>query len=176
MNTFLPPDCRYIKRYNKRYTIYRDGTIISNERKVWNGRIWWVQTEKELKKHISTRGYYQISLTKNCKTQIYQLHRLLAEVFISNLKKKPFINHIDGNKQNNHHTNLEWVTRKENDNHARRTGLNNGLNGAKLNEGQVKAIRVEYPLVAIECIAKQYSVSQYTIRNVVKYKTWRHIK
>ena len=47
----------------------------------------------------------------------------MAEAFISNPKNKPFINHIDCNKQNNKVSNLEWVTAKENTQHAVKTGL-----------------------------------------------------
>ena len=43
----------------------------------------------------------------------------MAEAFISNPKNKPFINHIDCNKQNNKVSNLEWVTAKENTQHDR---------------------------------------------------------
>ena len=44
------------------------------------------------------------------------LHRLVACTFIKCLDRETYnqVNHIDENKQNNHYTNLEWVTRSEN--------------------------------------------------------------
>lgn len=52
------------------------------------------------------------------------IHRLVATTFIPNTdSKKIFVNHIDGNKQNNHVSNLEWVTPSENCTHAYQTGL-----------------------------------------------------
>jgi hypothetical protein len=60
--------------------------------------------------------YYKI-------TRVGLLHRWVAKLFIENPLNKPFINHIDGNKLNNHVSNLEWCTSKENSNHAVRTGL-----------------------------------------------------
>jgi hypothetical protein len=52
-----------------------------------------------------------------------KVHRLVAEWYVPNPQKLPFVNHIDGNKQNNHYTNLEWCTQRQNVHHALRTGL-----------------------------------------------------
>lgn len=68
-------------------------------------------------------GYKQVSLWKNNKKTNLYIHRLVAEAFIPNPSNKPDVNHIDGNRQNNHVSNLEWVTPKENSQHAISTGL-----------------------------------------------------
>lgn len=50
-------------------------------------------------------------------------HRMVAECFVDNREGKKEVNHVDGNKINNHFSNLQWVTRSENNQHAYDTGL-----------------------------------------------------
>lgn len=55
----------------------------------------------------------------------YSVSRLVANAFLEPIPNKDQINHIDGNKQNNFASNLEWVTNKENIIHAINNELNN---------------------------------------------------
>lgn len=71
-----------------------------------------------IKKNIILKnGYYFINLYNNG-SKLFTIHKLVAQAFIPNLKNKPCINHIDGNKQNNCVDNLEWCTYSENELHA----------------------------------------------------------
>lgn len=51
------------------------------------------------------------------------VHRIVATAFIPNPENKRTVNHIDCNKNNNHLSNLEWATYKENNVHGRANGL-----------------------------------------------------
>lgn len=68
-------------------------------------------------------GYFAVGLWKNKTPYIRTIHRLVAEAFIDNPENKVCVNHIDGNKHNNHVSNLEWNTYSENNFHAFKTGL-----------------------------------------------------
>lgn len=65
----------------------------------------------------------QYFLTLNGEKIHKKAHRLVAELFIENKESLPVINHKDGNKLNNHVSNLEWCTYEHNNHHAIQTGL-----------------------------------------------------
>lgn len=64
------------------------------------------------------RGYLFVQLSKNNHVKRMYIHRLVANAFVPNPDKKLTVNHIDGNKSNNHYLNLEWNTYSENNIHA----------------------------------------------------------
>lgn len=70
-----------------------------------------------------SNGYKCVSLCNGGDKKFMQVHRLVALNFIPNPESKPQVNHIDGNKHNNHVDNLEWATQDENMSHAVSMGL-----------------------------------------------------
>lgn len=73
-------------------------------------------------KFLSTRGrsmgYPSVSLVGLSGKETVKVHRLLAKTYLSNPKNLKEVNHIDGNKENNCLSNLEWVAGFENVRHA----------------------------------------------------------
>lgn len=118
--TFLP-----IKDFEGYYEINQQGVIRSVGRVViakdgakypFKGKTLKLTVHKDL-------GYLTIRLWKNNKGYTFYVHRLVAQTHIPNPLNLPEVNHINGNRQDNAISNLEWVTSKENSQHAIRTGL-----------------------------------------------------
>lgn len=114
-----------IKDYEGWYQISDSGVVRSLDRTVYykDGRI-RVFVGKELKPKYS-KGYPFVILQKNKKSETFTIHKLVADAFMLRPAYAQCVNHLDGNKTNNHVENLEWCTMKHNNIHARQTGLNN---------------------------------------------------
>ena len=83
------------------------------------GQVKNVKTNRILKPTINCQtGYKNVSLWKNNKGTNKTIHRLISMAFIPNLENKPQVNHINAIRTDNRIKNLEWVTSKENINHA----------------------------------------------------------
>ncbi len=63
-------------------------------------------------------GYIRIGLFKNHRQRGFFVHRLVAGAFIPNPTKKPQVNHLFGNTDDNRVAKLEWATRSENQKHS----------------------------------------------------------
>ncbi|CAK0745474.1 hypothetical protein CCP3SC1AL1_1390003 [Gammaproteobacteria bacterium] len=128
-------------------------------------------------KHKNRKDGYVKTMLKNKHTQIRQsirIHRIVAELFVKNDDpiNKVTVNHIDGNKINNHYTNLEWMSVADNNRHAHITGLSD--NAKKLNKENVIIIRNLFinTDISINELAKTYDVNNETIKSLLLYKTW----
>jgi len=95
------------------YIIYPDGDVYSRKR------------NKYLKHMTNTQGYKFVELCKKGKRKGFKVHRLVALHYIDNPDNKPDVDHIDGDKSNNHISNLRWVTNQENLNAFQKKRSNN---------------------------------------------------
>lgn len=142
------------------------------------GGIYSSKSDLNLRQRLHTGGYKQVTMSFGKPKDAY-VHRLVAEAFIPNPDNKPCVNHIDGNKHNNHVSNLEWVTDSENQKHSYSIGLNsrNGENNglSKLNEQEVLSIRALRSTMTGVALSKMFNVSEGTIREICKRRSWVHI-
>lgn len=123
------------------------------------------QVSKVLSTTAKNGNYITCVLSKNNIKHTYRIHRLVASAFIPNPENKPCINHVDGNKQNNSVENLEWCTPLENNQHARKNGLNCGL--YKLTKEDVSEIKAQKGKDSGTKLADKYGVSFQRI-----YRIW----
>lgn len=113
-----------VEGYEEFYQISSLGRVKSKDRLISSRGGKFVKPGRVMKLHVNRTGYYYVLLTDgNKKAKNIKVHRLVAMNFIDNPLSKPFVNHIDGDKLNNTITNLEWVTPKENIEHAIEIGL-----------------------------------------------------
>ena len=123
-------------------------------------------------------SYGYVELWKNNKGKKFRIHRLVAETFIPNYDNKEQVNHIDGDKNNNCVSNLEWVTPKENIRHAISNNLSSIKYGSsnlssKLREEDVIYIRKNAKVVlSVRELSKIFNVSTTTIYNIINNKKW----
>jgi hypothetical protein len=157
-----------VKGFEERYSISNQARIKS-----------LIKKPIIMKPPVNQYGYEYVSLWKNGKRKNIQIHRLVAIAFLDNPENKPMVNHIDGNKRNNHVSNLEWCTRQENTDHAVKFGLmarGERIAQSKLKSFQVKEIIEKYKSGSVTYfeLAKQYNVSFSLIGQIVRGKIWNN--
>ena len=142
------------------YEITKDGKIINKK----TGRV--------RKPQHNHKGYQTIRLCGNN----YLISRLVAEKYVPNPDGKAQVNHIDGNKDNNSYTNLEWVTNSENRKHAVKAHLHasgEDCSFSKLNWEKVDFIR-EHTEYDSHQLAEMFGVSPSHIRGIRQGRWWKN--
>ena len=161
---------------------FADGYYVSNL-----GRIKSTRRNRELILKLSHTkdGYVKCGITIHGSSCRFRVNRLVAEAFIPNLENKPTVNHKDGNKDNNRASNLEWMTRSEQMEHAYSLGLKKPMRGtshskSKLTEEDVRWIRQHYKARDKEygmfALAKRFNVGSCCIKRAVNGITYRNIE
>ena len=130
---------------------------------------------------IGSNGYPFIGMILNGSKKSSAVHLLICATFHG---KKPFKNaevrHLDGSRNNNTPTNLQWGTPGENEADKRRHGRTpDGTKHplAKLNEEAVRILRIAIPqgLWNSADAARVFGVNPSVIKNAVNRKTWKHV-
>ncbi len=156
------------------YDVSNEGRIrrIAPGKKTRPGRI--------LKPHKRKNdGRLTVALSYHGKRFDGNLHSLVASTWIGPRPPGMEIDHIDGNPENNNIANLEYVTPQENMKRAYKLGLVKLKFGiehylAKLTIDQVRIIRS--CTAPSTLLARVFSVTPITIRQVRRGLTWKHIK
>jgi hypothetical protein len=110
------------------------------------------------------------------------IHRMVAYCYCENPNDYKEVNHKDGNKMNNHYSNLEWCTRSQNAKHGVDLGLIPRMQGernghSKLTEKEVIQIRQLYNQgVRIADLCRQFGLKSPAMHSLVNHKSWKHLK
>lgn len=165
--------------YEGNYKINIDSTIQSIERTIIRSNGTTLKVKGKIKKTtINNDGYAIVVLYKLNKPKQFYIHRLVAEHFIDNPKNHPCINHINGIKNDNSISNLEWCSYSENNFHAYSKLNKVGYWKGKKSKNGLSKIVVQYDLNGnkiseynsiTEC-AKIIGLKRETIRDNVNGK------
>lgn len=125
-------------------------------------------------------GYLKTNIFHNGKRYSQLVHRIVLREFTH--KSSLQVNHKDGNKKNNHLTNLEYVTQSENIKHAFRLGIQchtGEKNPAhKLAEADIKSIRkmAAERRISQRQIAREFGISQSSVSKIINRKKWQGVE
>lgn len=152
------------KVFNTKYAIAKDGCVYNTK------------TDRLLKQQNHDKGYKQVTLTHGGIPKIYFVHRLVAIAYVSNPLNYDQVNHEDGNKTNNHFTNLTWCNNSINQIHAVKNGLKpigNQLWNAKFSKENILEIKRLKSIGTKQIeIAKMFSTTKGTISEIVNNKRY----
>ncbi len=151
------------------YYVTKFGSIFSSK----SGKL------KRIRPYKTPDGYLFFNPFQDGKAGKVRIHRAVAEAFLPNPSGYTQINHKDGCKENNHVSNLEWCSPKQNMAHAKSNGLmarGEKIGTSKLPRSQVIEIREKYipRKYTLRMLAAEYGVSHVAIRRVVVRESWNH--
>lgn len=118
-------------------------------------------------------AYLRVPLFKDGLRTWHHVHRLVAAAFIPNPEEKPQVNHKNFNKHDNKVENLEWVTRRENWQHARDNGV---FTGNMISENEQIELYHLYTTgkYTYQQLAKKFGISLSSVgRHITKHRNLR---
>lgn len=171
---------------SKSYAVSNFGRVKRLRHEKWNSLNQSYSTYAEIILSIgygNAKGYGRIKIVYADNTsKVCGVHRLVCECFKENPNNLPQVNHKDGDKTNNHHSNLEWSTQASNMQHRIHTlGVEHWKKGEDSNftiltEKQVRQIPIMLEQGKTRTqIAKDFNVVKGTITEITKGRSWKHL-
>lgn len=168
---------RPVYRWNGKYEISSLGEVRN------------ASTKRKLKATKNNRGgYLQVFVWVDGKTVGANVHRLVAEAFLSNCDELPCVNHKNGNRLDPRVENLEWCTHQQNTKHAidilrldfasnLKTGKGEESGANRLTEVEVRSIkRLLAKGMRQAEIAARFNTCVTNISSIKRGLTWNHVK
>lgn len=150
-----------------KYDVTEEGAVISNQYRGNKNR------SEPLKPCTGKDGYERVVLSDDIGAMSCCVHRVVAIKYLENADNLPEINHIDGSRSNNHLSNIEWVTRKEN---VRHSISDEPHWSAKIDAKIAKKVK---EMIADErgstYIAKKLGITRSIVESIRRGVTWKGV-
>lgn len=133
------------------------------------------------KTYAHPNGYEIFPYWLDGKFKTTPVHRLVAKAYIPNPENKPCVNHIDGDKMNNHVSNLEWVTYSENTIHALELGLKIPEQGEDVHNASMSNDTCRLVCEMMQNgqrnkeISEALGISNIVLKHIRQGLSWKHI-
>ncbi|MHB9029376.1 MAG: HNH endonuclease signature motif containing protein [Candidatus Latescibacterota bacterium] len=150
----------------------------------------WLEKPRNLVRNFTRRimslgnrnGYFIVAFSFQGKRYEIFHHRIVYIHHYGDIPAGMQINHIDGNRANNHISNLEAVTPQENALHAfnvtkTRKDFGENNHNAKLTKRDIAHIYWDRWRLkkTYKEIAREYGIGITSVHNICKLQTWRHL-
>lgn len=173
---------------SKSYEVSNYGRVKKLKHKRWciPNRSWSLYPERiKTPSNNNSKKYWRVEISyKNGFKRMEAIHRLVAYAFKLNPNVNKFnqVNHIDGDRNNNHWRNLQWCTGSMNMEHRikqlkQKPWLKGqGCHFSRLTEDQVKQIPELLKTHNKRQIAKLFNVAPSTITEITSGRSWIHLR
>lgn len=178
-------DFRPIPGFEGHYEVNEVGDIRSVERMIQRRGAPPMFVSGKMLRPFDGDGYLFVKLNRPGRTaKTFAVHRAVALAFLGKPIGRNCVNHLDGNKQNNHPSNLEWTTQSQNMKHAWANGLCRGVkkelgdrhHAAKLTNDQVVEARRRYGAgERAKALAEEYGLTRTAMHSMLTGKTWGYL-
>lgn len=141
-----------------------------------SGHIYSTKSNKFMTFSITGAGYLAFRRLYQGKSKSHYVHRLVAKYFLPIFDSSLDVNHKDGDKYNNHISNLEMVTKSENTQHGYDNNLLHSRDkhyNAKVTEDEARAIKYGFPGLTHRQVGEIFGLTMVGASKIRTNRTWR---
>ena len=159
-----------IKNYEGIYEVSSHGRIRRLARFTDNGRY---LEARMMKLNTDPNGYLRITLKGGGRQLTSAIHAIALQAFDRDRRSGEIARHLDGNKLNNHISNLKWGTQSENVRDCINHGTHSSFSARHLTDKKAqKALDLRVEGNTYKVIAKKLGVSTHVIGDLLSGKSF----
>jgi hypothetical protein len=147
----------------------------------FSGKVYRLESKHRMAEVYNKKAKYMyVRVCQENVAKNRRLHIMIAQCWIPNPENKRVVNHKDGDKLNNHGSNLEWVTDSENQQHAISLGLKQSgqeLYNSKLEDKEVHRVcELLEEGYRVKDLAEMFNVKKDNIRKIRDGSCYFHVR